>query len=118
MEKLQPRHKTYYSPISMIFEFDKELAEEAVATRLGRVITKENREVVIESWECKVPDMPECSICGYLIDTGNHFYWTDEGKLAHVVPDPRAWAVAKDYELVIEVFEEDDINYKIGQYDL
>ena len=102
----------------MIFEFDKDFAKEAIATRLGRIITKENREVVIESWECKVPDMPECSIRGYLLDTGNHFYWTDEGKLARVVPDPRAWAVAKDYELVIEVFEEDDINYKVGQYDI
>lgn len=102
----------------MIFEFDKDFAKEAIATRLGRVITKENREVIIESWESKVLGSPECSIRGYLLDTGNHFYWTDEGKLAHVVPDPRAWAVAKDYELVIEVFEEDDINYKIGQYDI
>lgn len=93
----------------MILEFDKELAEEAVATGLGRVITKENREVIIESWECKVPGLPECSIGGYLLDTRNHFYWTDEGKLAHVVPDPRAWAVAKDYELVIEVFGENDL---------
>ena len=102
----------------MIFEFDKDFAKEAVATRLGRIITKENREVIIESWESKVSGSPECSIRGYLSDTGNHFYWTDEGKLAHVVPDPRAWAVAKDYELVIEVFEEDNINYKIGQYDI
>ena len=102
----------------MIFEFDKDFAKEAVATRLGRIITKENREVIIESWESKVPGSPECSIRGYLLDTGNHFYWTDEGKLAHVVPDPRAWAVAKDYELVIEVFEEDNINCKIGQYDI
>lgn len=102
----------------MIFEFDKDFAKEAVATRLGRIITKENREVIIESWESKVPGSPECSIRGYLLDTGNHFYWTDEGKLANVVPDPRAWAVAKDYELVIEVFEEDNINYKIGQYDI
>lgn len=102
----------------MIFEFDKDFAKEAVATRLGRIVTKENREVIIESWESKVSGSPECSIRGYLSDTGNHFYWTDEGKLAHVVPDPRAWAVAKDYELVIEVFEEDNINYKIGQYDI
>lgn len=102
----------------MIFEFDKDFAKEAVATKLGRIITKENREVIIESWESKVSGSPECSIRGYLLDTGNHFYWTDEGKLAHVVPDPRAWAVAKDYELVIEVFEEDNINYKIGQYDI
>lgn len=102
----------------MIFEFDKDFAKEAVATRLGRVITKENREVIIESWECKVPEMPECSIRGYLTDTGNHFYWTEEGKLAYVTPDPRAWTIAKNLELVIEVFEEDDINYKIGQYDI
>ena len=48
----------------MIFEFDKDFAKEAIATRLGRIITKENREVVIENWECKVPEMPECSIRG------------------------------------------------------
>ena len=71
----------------MIFEFDKDFAKEAVATRLGRIITKEKREVVIENWECKVHDMPECSIRGYLIDTGNHFYWTDEGKLIIIFGD-------------------------------
>ena len=100
----------------MIFEFDKDFAKEAQETGLGRIITRNQREVVVTGWNCDVVDRTNYKIWGYFSDSEVGFYWTENGKLA-VTNDV---VVDSEYDLLIEVFDDDTVNsnLKIGYYDI
>lgn len=92
----------------MIFEFDKDFAKEAIELGEGRIITKNQREVVVTSWDCDIEEgRTNFDIWGYFSDSEVGLYWTKNGKLAtsDVVVD-------SEYDLLIEVFDDNTINSK------
>ena len=93
----------------MIFEFDRDFAKEAQETGLGRIITRKNREVIIVDWNCDVKDRINYNIWGYFLDSEVGFYWTKDGKLVLT----GEIIVNSEYDLLIEVFDDNTINSNI-----
>lgn len=93
----------------MIFEFDKDFAKEAQETGLGRIITKNQREVVVTGWDCDIEGKTNYNIWGYFSDSEVGLYWTKNGKLA-VTNDV---VIDSEYDLLIEVFDDNTINSNI-----
>lgn len=88
----------------MIFDFDREYAKEAQETGLGRVITRNGREVVVTGWDCNVEGRTNYNIWGYFRDSEVGFYWTKEGRMP--LQDKSFSPVLKNYDLLIEVFDD------------
>lgn len=94
----------------MIFEFDRDFAKEAQETGLGRIITKNRREVVVTSWDCDIEEgRTNFDIWGYFSDSEVGLYWTKNGKLA-ITSDV---VVDSEYDLLVEVFDDNTINSDI-----
>ena len=103
-----------------IIDFDIDLAQEVLKSGIGRIITKSGYEIKILLWDSVTSEMYPIVGSNEELNLGIvRNQYSEKGRSSlYNGHNLRLVQIAKDYEHVIEVFEEDDINYKIRQYDL